>query len=754
MGAPPPVTNVARRHTEFCKLSAPVCLYPKDPESPLRWIFAAAALVFLAIEGFALLGVPETQAQAPQTRTFTLYVRDGFLPMPDGTRIYVWGFTDDPNGPPQVPAPPIVVNEGDRVEVTLVNDRDPTASALLPLGEGHTIHLHGLDVPTEHDGVPETFAPGLVRQGSSYTYKFTATHAGTYFYHCHQNNVEHQQMGMYGPLVVRAAGGVKAAYTGGPAFDRDYTLTLAEMGVEGHEAARRAVQDGGQPYNWLRYSPSYYFINDRAFAESGGSTFLEAGAGERVLVRVINAGYVAHGVHAHGQPFAVVASDGRPWRAGPTAETLWLGPGEKFDLLFVSAGGEIELHNHVRAAPGDTAVAAGPAAPGAAAGDVRSFTLYVRDGTLAVPDGEQIYVYGFTDDPAGASQVPGPVLAVEEGALVEVTVVNDGATGMAHGFDVPALALDDASVVAPGSSHSYRFVADRAGSFLYRDGGAPEGQQMGLYGALVVRPAGEPDAAYTGGPPFDQAYTMVLSEMDAPGHAQTRLAGETGSDPSGWEPYAPNYFFINGLAYPDTERSPETMVHATPGDRVLIRTINAGWLQHSMHLHGYHFAVVAINGAPLAGGPLKDTVLIPPGDAYDLLFVADQAGVFPFHDHFEIANTNNGVWLGGMHTLVATGVVHSTPASPPTAPEVPPGAQQVYVRDNFYSPSRLTIKAGESVVWEHQGRVEHTVTNLQGQFDSGVLRGGDLFVRTFTAPGRYDYFCRFHITNRGSITVE
>jgi plastocyanin len=38
--------------------------------------------------------------------------------------------------------------------------------------------------------------------------------------------------------------------------------------------------------------------------------------------------------------------------------------------------------------------------------------------------------------------------------------------------------------------------------------------------------------------------------------------------------------------------------------------------------------------------------------------------------------------------------------------------------------------------------------------DSGAIRGGDYFTYTFTVPGRYDYFRRFHITNRGVIIVQ
>jgi FtsP/CotA-like multicopper oxidase with cupredoxin domain len=724
-------------------------------------LFALLALVALAAAFLTGVNLASVSAQT-EVRRYTLYVREGWLTMPDGASVYVWGFTDDPKGPPQVPGPAIIANEGDSVEVTLVNDVDPTANALLVHGEGHTIHLHGLDTPTEHDGVPETHAPGLVRQGGSYTYRFVAKHAGTYFYHCHQNNVEHQQMGMFGPIVIKAANGAKTAYTGGPAYDREHTLVLAEMDRVGHDAARRAFKEDGQPYNWLRYAPNDYFVNDRAFSDpSAVLQSLTANPGERVLVRVINAGYVAQSFHSHDRPFQIVASDGRPWRDGPTTDMVWLGPGEKYDLLFLPAeGSAIAAHLHVdQPYQGPmvgvenltTATAAQPT------GATRAVTLYVRDGWQTMPDGARIFVRGFSDSPESAAMAPGPKIVATEGDTVEITLVNDGESpDGAHALGLRGLPAppDWFDATPPGESRTYSFMASRAGSYFYvGDPTGVESQQMGMYGAIVVKPAADPRTAYRDGPTFDAEYTMVLSEMDAEGHEQTRLATLGQAAPYDWTRLMANYFLINGLAYPDTMESPSTMMRAAPGARVLIRAINAGHLAHAMHLHGYHFQIVGANGRPWTQGPLKETILIAPGESYELLFVADQDGLFPFHDHFETANTNNGVWLGGMHTMVATGPVHH--ASPATAaPAAAADGATVYVRDNYYAPNIITVPLGTAVTWAHQGQVEHTVSSLRGLFDSGTLLGGQSFTFTPPEPGRYDYFCRFHITNRGSVIVE
>jgi FtsP/CotA-like multicopper oxidase with cupredoxin domain len=91
----------------------------------------------------------------------------------------------------QVPGPLIRVTEGDAVRVTITNE----------LPEDTAIHWHGLHVPNAMDGVPPlTQAP--IKPGESFTYEFTASHAGTFMYHSHQNAVEQIDRGLYGPIII------------------------------------------------------------------------------------------------------------------------------------------------------------------------------------------------------------------------------------------------------------------------------------------------------------------------------------------------------------------------------------------------------------------------------------------------------------------------------------------------------------------------------------------------------------------------
>jgi manganese oxidase len=270
-------------------------------------------------------------------KTFALNTRmNGSQTMPDGKTLKIWGFVDTnccsgggggmrsgPSGGGMgggsmggviVPNPLITVNEGDDVEITVNNH------SMME----HTLHLHGLDVDTANDGDPMTY-PAIPPMGS-YTYKFKASNAGTYFYHCHVHTVLHQQMGMYGPLVVKAANGVNRVWTGGPVYDKEYHWVLSEYDSIWHNSSS---------INYSYYNPDYFLINGKANPDPSNDpkTAVNARKNQTVLIRLINAGYLVSVVSLDGLPFKVVASDGRPLPSPVDATSQIIAPGERYDLL-------------------------------------------------------------------------------------------------------------------------------------------------------------------------------------------------------------------------------------------------------------------------------------------------------------------------------------------------------------------------------------------------------------------------------------
>ncbi len=80
--------------------------------------------------------------------------------------------------------------------------------------------------------------------------------------------------------------------------------------------------------------------------------------------------------------------------------------------------------------------------------------------------------------------------------------------------------------------------------------------------------------------------------------------------------------------------------------------------------------------------------------------------------------------------------------------------------DRFrFIPSQLTIPAGMTVIWVNDEQAKHTATADDGLFDSGDQELGVSYANTFTEPGTYQYYCRYHgdvdgIGMAGTIVVE
>ena len=90
------------------------------------------------------------------------------------------------------PGPEIRAQQGDLVEVSLVNES---------VTAGATLHWHGIDVPNAADGVAG-ITQDAVPVGGRHVYRFEATDPGTYWYHSHQMSHEQVVRGLLGAIVI------------------------------------------------------------------------------------------------------------------------------------------------------------------------------------------------------------------------------------------------------------------------------------------------------------------------------------------------------------------------------------------------------------------------------------------------------------------------------------------------------------------------------------------------------------------------
>jgi plastocyanin len=77
----------------------------------------------------------------------------------------------------------------------------------------------------------------------------------------------------------------------------------------------------------------------------------------------------------------------------------------------------------------------------------------------------------------------------------------------------------------------------------------------------------------------------------------------------------------------------------------------------------------------------------------------------------------------------------------------------VAVQAFAFSPTTLTVPAGTTVTWTNLDPVQHTVTDIEQTWDSGLFDPQASYAKTFDTPGMYTYFCLPHPTMIGTVEV-
>ncbi len=279
-------------------------------------------------------------------------------------------------------------------------------------------------------------------------------------------------------------------------------------------------------------------------------------------------------------------------------------------------------------------------------GDVKVFQLEASVIEWNILDYERVMAYAFNH------QVPGPRIRLTVGDRVRIRVTNhlpEPTTVHWHGLIVPNAMDGPAEItqdpIPPGGWFDYEFTANQAGTFFYHSHSHVDRQQaLGLYGALIVDPHGAAAAH-----PADQEVVVQLQEWtEREGYTYPAMP---------MEGLLPNFFTINGKAYPETET-----IHARVGDQLLIRFIgSSSAFIHPMHIRGGPFTVIATDGVSLAEAARyqKDTVNVAPGERYDVLWTAPEPGKWLLHCHINHHTTNDNVEEeGGGGLMMIIGVSH------------------------------------------------------------------------------------------------
>jgi FtsP/CotA-like multicopper oxidase with cupredoxin domain len=250
------------------------------------------------------------------------------------------------------------------------------------------------------------------------------------------------------------------------------------------------------------------------------------------------------------------------------------------------------------------------------------------------PDGPTLEVHAWAEK-GGPPQVPGPLIRVQAGTPVRVTLENtlerdlqvrglvDRATTTPDRPDgVPAAAPDllfVAPVVVPaGERREVRFTPTTDVTTFYTARSAPP------YWLPFGHADGIPESTLLGG--------LIVDAADRPAHDDERLI-IISQLPVDGEGIGLKLFF-NGLSWPFTER-----LRYAVGDTVRWRVLNLTLATHPMHLHGFYYRVDGV------GNSDADTVYAPderrmvvteelaPVASMRMTWVPEEPGNWLFHCH-------------------------------------------------------------------------------------------------------------------------
>mgnify|MGYP006274515153 CR=1 FL=1 len=230
----------------------------------------------------------------------------------------------------------------------------------------------------------------------------------------------------------------------------------------------------------------------------------------------------------------------------------------------------------------------------------------------------------FVDAMAYNGQIPGPELRVSPGDKVRIVVENQMTEPTVmhfHGLTVPN-AMDGVPYITqdpilPGGFFTYEFtIVDPPGMYVYHSHfNSTEQVGRGLYGAIIVVPT-------------DGTWDYPQVTWDTAGNLTIGPAAPIADEFTLFLGDGPLGYVLNAKEFPAT-----APIVAKLGDWVLIHMANDGSMLHPMHLHGFHFAVVGVDGFPLAQPYMSDTLVVAPGQRFDVLVRADQPGAWAFHCH-------------------------------------------------------------------------------------------------------------------------
>jgi FtsP/CotA-like multicopper oxidase with cupredoxin domain len=552
-----------------------------------------------------------------------------------------------------VPGPVLRFKEGEELTINVTNKLD----------EDTSVHWHGLILPYQQDGVPGISFPGI-KPKTTFTYKFPAQQAGTYWYHSHSGLQE--QAGVYGAIIIDPKD--RDPFR----FDREYVIVLSDFHTkDSPETILKNLKKMSDYYNYQQRTLGTFFddvakkgfgatVSDRLdwgsmrmtptdITDVSGYTFLMNGKDSKqnwmgmfkedewIRLRFVNAAAMTFfDVRIPGLKMTVVQADGQNVRPVPVDE-FRIAVAETYDVI-------------VR--PEETKAYTIFARSMARTGYVRGTLTPSKKKTAAVPKLGTPPLLTMADmgghgDHGGMDH--GSMSGMDHGSMKksEPKMDHGAMSGMQHGSM-------GHGATKPGMMKQGAMKGMAHGSMKNMDHskmGAMKGMDHGSMGGMQQKPMKGMDHGSMKGMDHSKIGGKTDNKQgpfyaSGSGLAPKAAKGEKILSYADLKAFRPLYklrkadreivirltgnmeryiWTINDKKFSDAEP-----IKLKFGERVRFKFVNETMMTHPMHLHGMW--QILDNGSGKFN-PVKHTINIAPGTTVKADIEADAMGQWAFHCH-------------------------------------------------------------------------------------------------------------------------
>lgn len=385
-------------------------------------------------------------------------------------------------------------------------------------------------------------------------------------------------------------------------------------------------------------------------------------------------------------------------------------------------------------------------------------------------------------------KVPGPTIIVEQGDVVEFTVMNKGT--IPHGASIHSAYTQTSKYlgkIPPGETRKVVFQVNTPGVYMYHC--APGGHAIpmhvlfGQYGMMVVKPKAEKyrlEEEMGRGP--DCELFLLQHELYASGHSA--IEGQ------------PAYTMFNGKLF----RYVEEPIKVRPGDYVRIYFLNVGPnLLSTFHIVGIIWDYAYWQGNPAVCFPGGQSVTAGPTDSWVIDFrIPPDEGAYTMLSH-AVGSTSRGAIglivaekdtktqpqiLADGPSLTPTELADAKakakriispfkPASHPDDAAIVYGPEtkevQISIIGNSFHPKVVRVAPGTKITWTNEDAFTYLAGEFAGIHNAACMSspdGAEGFVTPLLAHGEkhsvelgaqegdYEYMCTPHPYMKGRIEVR